>query len=140
MQLYSKFFSTRFLFLLIILFFLAFTLSGCFSKPNETEVKDLLVQEIKKKSNGLIKVINFKKTNGSEFNKGGLNIYQMEWTADLEFSEDCLWDTRTFEAVLKPKNDMDIWLHITKRKQKKGDRVSYQGSTTLRKTEKGWRQ
>ena len=124
----------------ILAFFLLFlsVATGCSSKPTEADVRGLIVQKISQNSNGLIKLVGFRKTNGIEHEFGGTKVYEMEWVAELEFVADCVWDKSTFEAIPPPQG-LDAFLHLTKQKKAKGARVDLSGSTTLQKTENGWR-
>lgn len=126
--------AAAFLFSLAILFLLA----SCSSKPSESEVRQKIEQKISRNSNGLVKLVDFRKINGIEREFGGVRTYEMEWSAELEFVADCLWDSSTFKAIPPPQG-LDAYLHLNMKKAAWGDRVKISGSTTLEKAENGWR-
>lgn len=110
---------------------------GCSSKPSEIDVRQRIEQQISQNANGLIKLSDFRKTNGIEGGVGNSKIYTMEWVADLEFTDDCMWRDSDFRAI-RPQ-DFSLLNIFQHRDAKKGDRISLSGSTTLLKTENGWR-
>lgn len=111
------------------------------SKPTEDDMKRRIEQLIGINSQGMIRLVGFKKRDGMEAERGGVKLYQMEWTAMIEFTKDCLWETSTFEAV-PPTNSLDGILFASSgyRSAKQGQRIDLNGKTTFRRTENGWRE
>jgi hypothetical protein len=120
-------------------------ISGCSSKPSEADARNAVEHQIQQNSRGLIKLAGFQKTNGKDMELAGVKIYEMEWTATLEFLGDCYWDSRSLAAV--PKNDgrvgLDALLSLPERFGKqpatRGQRTDLNGTTSFERTEKGWR-
>lgn len=115
-----------------------FLIVGCSSKPSESDAKQAFEQEIQENSNGLIKLISFKKTNGIEKQRskleGGGAFYTMEWIATIESTCDCYWWLWDFRIQTDPDSGMrGVTYHH------KGERVDVIGATDFEKTENGWR-
>jgi hypothetical protein len=65
-------------------------LSGC-SAPDKTAAETALRQEIESQSNGNIKLISFSKTDGQSMDVGGLQMRQINYTAQIEFAQNGTW-------------------------------------------------
>ena len=111
---------------------------GCSMKPTDADAKRFIEQKIQTNSNGLVKLIDFKKTNGIDKEIQGQKLYKMEWVATIEFSDDCLINTTSFVAVRQPKG-FEQFLHLDKKQAQKGTQIQIPGSTEFTKTENGWR-
>jgi hypothetical protein len=122
----------------IVLCFTLSLLAGCSFKSSEADARKRVEQEIQQNSNGFIKLIDFRKTNGKDVEFAGVKVYEMEWVANLEFTGDCMWNTSNFHTI-PPLEGINLLFHQDKKKAQKGQRVDLSGSTTFEKTEKGWR-
>ena len=113
---------------------------GCSSKPSETEARQNLEQEIQKESDGLIKLVDFKKTNAVErqIQLSSETLYEMEWTATIELTCDCYWLPKhgTYMASTNPGR---MWEDLFLEKGQKGERIAVNGKTMFEKAENGWR-
>lgn len=111
------------------------------SEPTEDEMKRRVEQLIRINSQGMIRLVGFKKRDGMDAERGGVKFYSMEWTAMLEITKDCLWKNATFEAV-PPTNSLDGILYTSSGFQpaKQGQRIDLNSQTTFRRTENGWRE
>lgn len=116
----------------------ALLITGCSGKPSEADAGERIRSQIAQNSNGLIRLVAIKKTNGIDTEIGGAQGYTMEWSAELEFLGDCVWDPSSLEAIPPPQG-LDAFLHLTKKRATKGSRVDLNGSTRFQKTENGWR-
>lgn len=123
-----------FIFALLVLGFMA----GCSMHPSESDAKQILENQIQQNSGGFIKLVSFRKTNGIEKQIDGAEGYELEWTATMEFTADCLWDPSNFTAI-PPQNIVGALLNLDKQKARGGDKVELSGATAFEKTEKGWR-
>ena len=116
--------------------------SGCSSKPSEPEGKEVVVQQINQGANGCIQLLNFSKTNGQESKVMDINVYQLDWKAEIEFTADCGW-SGGFVATkgLPKKSGLDAFLpqNAGKTAVKKGERKTITGTFRFEKTEKGWK-
>ena len=124
-------------------------LFGCGGKPSLSDGRKQLEGQIQAQSNGLIRLVSFDKTNGVEQNMNGMNLYEMDYTAEIEFLGDCMWGSggalgngRSFEAVPGwPGGALDAFnpRYFLKQKARKGERRKIEGKFMFQKTEQGWR-
>lgn len=61
---------------------------GCSGKPNASTGRRVVEQQIADNSNGLLKLISFKKVNGTEAEPMGVKIYEMEYEAEIARKKD----------------------------------------------------
>ncbi len=126
------------------------------SKPTVAEGEKVLSDGIPSESEGRIKVAKFSKTDGQSSVVNGVAMYKMEFQAELEFTEDCKWRTRSvldnahtsFRTVKLPpeaSSDNFSWSQWDSDTQtpgtvmKRGQRQQISGTLTFEKSEKGWR-
>ena len=130
----------RFLNFFIFTLFVSILVAGCTSKPSENDGRQDVLRQIQTQSNGFIELTGFQKTNGTEMEFGGIKMYEMQWTANLVFKEDCLSDMQSFQALpIRPNCvGFECLANVGREKVRKGQRLNLSGSTTFRKTENGW--
>lgn len=129
-----------------ILFFAvaAFLSGGCSSTPSESDAKKILETKIVEQSRGLIKLVNFTKTNAQFGEKEGVKIYTLEYEATIEFLEDGSWLHRTYGVVpgigfFRVIQHKPYGREREKKSVKAGQRESITGEIKFEKMEKGWR-
>jgi hypothetical protein len=115
----------------LVLCVIAF-IAACSHPPaSESDARAALEQKIQKKMSGLIRLISFKKTNGTYV----LGLYSLQYTAEVEFLDDCIWNSEEFSARRGQKSELDVVMWENK---KKGQREEIHGSLMFAKTDKGW--
>ncbi len=130
-----------------IIVFLVLCLVGCSaSQPSVGDAEQAVLARIKSESKGRITLVSFQKTNGQSQKQMGVEMYRLEYAAEIEFTEDCKWvRSRGFEtakalppgAPISEKLFDDSWNPGVLVKKAQIERLS--GSITFEKTEKGWR-
>jgi hypothetical protein len=119
-------------------------------RPSESQARAALENEIASQSNGAIKLVSFQKTNGIQRDLNGIKGYELEYAAEIEFTDDCLWSDRDgyFEIFRLPLSPADKQLLGTMqapawtmraRQMKKGEHYTTRGSFQFIQTENGWR-
>jgi|ERR1043166_5532311 len=119
-------------------------------RPSESEARAALDQKIRNQSRGLIRLASFQKTNGMEQNFGGMRAYQMDYTADIEFVNDCMWSggnslegwSGDFVAQSgQQSGGLDGFLSLSQGMQqaRRGQHQRISGQFHFVKTEQGWR-
>lgn len=135
--------STRF----ILSLFAIVALSACGGPPTESDGRKILEAKIQSQSNGLIKLVSFEKTNGVQMEHMGMKAYMMDFQAEIEFLDDCMWDgsapsifAGSFNAVRdQPSgNDSLSPAYAGKQKATKGQRHKGPGIFIFKKSEQGW--
>jgi len=129
-------------------------LSGCGGPPSSSDGRKQLEIRIQSESNGLIQLVSFDKTNGMEMEMGGMKVYKMEYTAEIECLENCSWGgggmfgawDGHFRAI---KGSVDTsglngLMAIASgtqgmTKANKGQRTKVKGDFAFMKTEQGWK-
>jgi hypothetical protein len=134
---------------LVIAVLTTLALLGCGGKPSLSDGRKQLEGQIQAQSNGLIRLVSFDKTNGVEQNMNGMNLYEMDYTAEIEFLGDCMWGSggafgggRIFEAFPgSPGGGLDAFnpRYFLKQKARKGERRKIEGKFMFQKTEQEWR-
>lgn len=133
----------------------AVLLIGCSgSQPSAGDGKRAVLDRIQNESEGRIKLVSFKKTNGQLGELMGVQFYSLEYQAEIEFTEDCKWVTkmfglekgfRTVKPVAEPRGGGFSWNKFMDETQnpgnlvKQGHRETLSGKITFEKTEQGWR-
>jgi hypothetical protein len=107
-------------------------LVGCSTTPSISDGKKVLENKNKYKGASLIKVVSFHKTNAQKGEFLGVEVYELEFEAEIEYLADVKKDPF---GGLVPINEF-CFLCTT---HKKGERQKIVGSLTFEKTEKGWR-
>ena len=82
----------------------------------------------------LIRLNSFKKVNGSE----GPGLYAMEYTAEVEFLNDCAWNSEEFQARRGHATEAEHFLSDSWQDKQKGQREEVHSRIHFQKTEKGW--
>jgi len=125
----------------LVLLAMCFLIGGC--SPGASDGKQIIETRIQQQSNGLIKLVSFKKTNGQAMEPMGIKAYTMNYTAEIEFLDDCTWGSGgalgwpgTFAAVRGRPNPM--FINFSASEVKKGQRVTVSGEFVFQKTEQGW--
>jgi len=124
-------------------------LAACSGPPSESDGRSALESKVQAQSNGLIKVASFQKTNGVAREFGGVKAYELDYTAEIEFTDDCMWGgggpfgwDGSFEAARgQPRGALDSFnpKYFGKQAAKKGQRQKVTGKFAFEKTERGWR-
>lgn len=127
----------------------ALVISGCSGPPSPSDGRKQLEGQIQAQSNGLIRLVSFDKTNGLELDIMGRKLYEMEYTAEIEFLDDCMWSGGgllgwggSFLAVRgeRPGGTMGLGsAYIGMQQVRKGQRQKVNSKFTFEKTEQGWR-
>ena len=135
------------------LFVTLFLCAGCSSQPSAGDAERVIQQKIDSQSGGRIKLAGFTKTNGQKGELLGVQIYSLEYEAEIEFMEECKWIQEpfsqqvSFRTAVPPKqpdggfrwdNFMDDRMNPGT-VMKKGQRQKLKGSVDFEKTERGWR-
>lgn len=123
--------------------------SACSDIPSVADGRKALEEKVKKDSDGLIRLGEFKKTNAVERELLGKRLYQMEYSAKIEFTQDLMWSgpgpfgwNGNFHATPgRPRNTLDSFhpSFIGRTAVKKGETADVSGTVVLEKAEKGWR-
>jgi len=126
----------------LLILLCAFALTACSSTPSASEAEAVLRSKIEKQSKGLIKLVNFTKTNAQDAELMGVKVHAIEYQAEIEFAEDCYWGTpfgEGFEAIKGEPGPLNAWMYTGKKKGRKGERETITGTLRFQKTEKGWK-
>jgi hypothetical protein len=124
-------------------------LVGCSGPPSASAGRAALEQKIQRQSNGLIRLVSFQKTDGVEQELMGMKLYQMKYTATIEFTDNCYWGDGNgligwqggFTAD-RPSGGgatasfLDTSMHY--KAGSKGQQEQVSGTLTFQKTENGW--
>ena len=107
------------------------------SSPSESDGLKIIERLINERSNGRLKLINIKKTNGIPRDLMGMHLYVMECECLVEVLSDCyisccIGDKRSFVTCEKGWSDCE--------KYKKGMHLKVPASIDFEKTENGWRE
>jgi hypothetical protein len=66
-------------------------LNNCSASPSQSDAEQSLRQQIDSESGGQIKLVSFNKTDGQEFEVIGVQGYNMDYEAEIEFQADGTW-------------------------------------------------
>lgn len=69
----------------------AILFAGCSSKPLEGDGKKAIQNQINQDAQGRIILVKFHKTNGQLAEINAVKVYNLEFGAEIEFTEDCKW-------------------------------------------------
>ena len=134
---------------LLILAASVLLLTGCSSRPSTTDGRAALEQKIQRESNGFIRLVSFQKTDGVEQEMMGMKVYQMKYTATIEFTDNCYWGDGNgmigwqggFYADRPIGGGATASLLNTSTHYKaggKGQQEQVSGALTFQKSENGW--
>jgi hypothetical protein len=119
---------------------------GLSNAPSESTARAAFEQQLHEHGNGLVRLVGFTKTNGVVREAGGVETYEMDFTAEVEFIEDADWrwkKVRNDRLVLSaiPHNPRDFVGRSAfgMKSAKKGERVGFAHTMKFERTEKGWR-
>lgn len=123
--------------------------SGCSRMPTQSDGQSALERKIQRESNGLIHLISFQKTDGLAQEVMGVKTYQLQYTAEIEFTDSCAWGDGSalvgwqggFSADRSSGSSqmamlMDMSVHY--KKGAKGQREQVSSTLVFIKTENGW--
>ncbi|CAN5257581.1 hypothetical protein BH10ACI1_BH10ACI1_25550 [soil metagenome] len=103
-------------------------------KPSNSDGFKLVESQIKKESGGRIKLVSFNKTNGVDRDMKGTKMYELDYTAEIEFLENCTWEFKSFSMFCAlPVTELG-WTRVSKGQRTKVNRI-----LMFEMTEKGWR-
>jgi hypothetical protein len=119
----------------------ALFLAGCSSQPSESTGKKVIEKRIQTQSNGLIKLVSFKKTNASSPDK---NSYVLEYEMEIEYLDDCWVPSGGLEVtppdlIAAPISSSPPSSVLFAVKKRKGETTKTSSWLGFKKTEKGWR-
>lgn len=105
----------------------------------------MLRHKIEKQSKGLIKLVDFKKTNAQDAEVLGVKLHAIEYQAEIEFLRDCYWGgpfgglEQGFEVITGEPGPFNAWMYMGKKKGRQGERETITETLRFQKTEKGWK-
>lgn len=118
-------------------------------KPSAGDGRVTLQDRIRRESEGRIALLRFEKTNGQQDEVFDVPLYELQWTAEIEFREDCKWVTGLFGANVgfqtrtpPPKSGqgfggrLDGKRRVSRGPRRAGDRATHSRIVTFRKTKK----
>ncbi|MBN8510061.1 MAG: hypothetical protein J0L57_15795 [Burkholderiales bacterium] len=124
-------------------------LMGCSGPPSEADAKTVLAAKVNQESTGLIQLVDFKKTNAIEQEVMGRKLYKLEYSAEIEFTDDIMWsgpgpfgwDGRFQATKGRPRGGLDAFhpAFMGKTPGDKGKKFKVTGAVVFEKAEKGWR-
>ncbi len=129
----------------VFLFVAVFLSSSCGNSPHPSQGQKHIGELIAKNSRGFIKLVDFRKTNGTASELMGVKLYEMEFEADIEFTNDCTWRTN-FAAQVAQSPSEGYWAQYAQslmrmagqRNAQKGERATVTGKMQFEKKERGW--
>lgn len=112
----------------------------------ESKVRASLEQKVSSQSNGIIKLDDFRKTNGYDQNMMGMQVYVLEWQADISTQQE-VWKAgnafegywQRFEVMTSKPGGWDAFLAGEPKHYGVGANIRLTGTSKLQKTEEGWR-
>ncbi len=121
-------------------------LVGCSGPPSENTGRKVVERQIQTQSNGKIKLVSFKKSNGM----GDDHFYQLEYEAEIEFLADGAWargtpmdSSASFEfstqAVGNTPTAQMMGAAFGAANVHRGQRETIKSALRFEKTENGWR-
>lgn len=131
---------------LVVLGVMVVSIPGCANTPAEVDGRSLFESRISKDSNGLISLISFTKRDGLRRSANGMDLYVLEYEAEISFSDDCIWGgigfngwNGSFRAKRGQPDVFSALSNIGSLRGEKGGRRRLDGSITFVKSENGWR-
>ena len=125
-------------------------MTGCSSAPSSGDGERAIQDRIKQEAEGRINLTKFLKDNGAQGELMGFKIYKLEFTAEVEFTENCKWVTgfmgsqlsfRTTKPPAENQNGLAAFMEASQNPgevMRKGQRVQMSGVINFVKKEKGW--
>ena len=139
------------IFLLLAHLLGGWSLFGGPGKPSESDGRQAIEQAIAKDSRGQIRLLAFSKTNGSMGEFMGVKLYELEFRATIEFTEDCKWITGMFGEQMGfktadlPRSKRFNWKDFMDNveqpgvKVRQGKQIKLVGAVLFELTDNGWR-
>jgi hypothetical protein len=112
-------------------------LAGCSANPSTTDGRAIVEKQIQDRSNGVIQLLGFEKTNGQEREVMGVNVYAMDFEATIKFNSDCYWGS-PINADMFFQTSTANPIYPGMQSAKSGQRATISGRLEFEKTEKGW--
>jgi hypothetical protein len=130
--------------ILLLLAAIFLSSSGCSRTPSEGTGHKMLERQIQNQSNGKIKLVSFRKTNGMEDG----NFYQLEYEAQIQFLAAGAWnrgnamDPPAFEFSNEQLGSgataQLLGAVVGANNVRQGDHATVKGAFRFQRTEKGW--
>lgn len=129
-----------------LLAFAAFTLISCSPLEAKPDGRADLETIVHAQSNGLLKIVSYKKTNGIDYT-APVKAYEVQYEVEVEFVSDAYWKAPGIAGwdgrycALKGKPNPFSFGPDTFSYQpvKSGTRMRFKGSLTYQMTDNGWR-
>jgi hypothetical protein len=111
------------------------------SGPSTSEAKRALENHIQAESEGLIKLLDFRKIDGQAREIRGAQCYHLEFEVQIEFAQDCTYPGGgpSFTPFFAMKPRQPAFPQDARYLRRKGQRQQIKGSIELERTENGWR-
>lgn len=109
---------------------------SCSNDPSSS-AKNLLENKISTESNGKIKLVSFTKNNGISREESGAKTYQIEYSAIIEYQEDCWQENYAQNPFYVP--NMRLGVDALETCHHKGEKRTINSSMYLEKADNGWR-
>jgi hypothetical protein len=126
-------------------------LVGCSDTLSQSDARQKLENQIRQQSNGLIKLVSFEKTDGVMHEMMGMKAYEMSYSAEVEFLDDCIWSAgnnlmgwdgsfRAQRSQALPSGALNDFFDASQglKPAKKGEHFRFTGHLEFEKTERGW--
>jgi hypothetical protein len=121
----------------------ALIVSGCGGAANSiipslssSDGRKELEEQISAESGGLIKLAAYNKVSSADREIGGRKMTEVEYTGEIEFTDDCLWNPLGFMARPDTRPDKSKSPDLDWRVMKKGERSPVKGRIMVAKPEK----
>ncbi|MEY2571929.1 MAG: hypothetical protein QOJ87_142 [Verrucomicrobiota bacterium] len=135
----------------VLIILAALMLESCSDTPSPSDARQKLANQIQQQSNGLIKLVSFEKTDGVMQEMMGIKAYQMSYTAEVEFLDDCIWTAgnnlvgwdgsfRAQRNQALSSGALNDFFNASQglKPAKKGEHFTFTGQMAFEKTERGW--
>ena len=124
----------------------ALFLAGCSGSPSERAGRQIVEAKVRNESEGLMKLVSFRKTNATDSG----SQYNMEYEAEVVFTDDATVHSSEGGVVYGGALMGPFWARRGSSKgltipgqtlldKKKGEKMKRSGILAFEKTEKGWR-
>lgn len=128
--------------------------AGCSTTPGEADARAVVEARIRDQAEGRIRLAAFDKTNAQTGESFGVQLYTIEYSAQIEFTEDSYWKAGTAlqrlyddepsfytKSAAQTPGFWGKWIMDQEGyvKVRKGERRTLAGTLVFEETEKGWR-
>jgi hypothetical protein len=125
----------------------AIAMNSCSVSPTANDAEQSLRQQIDSESGGQIKLVSFQKTDGQKFELNGVQGYNMDYEAEIEFQADGTWFKGAqgmsfgFSTQQATPGSMAAFANQAANGQNVhlGDRIKISGVMQGEKKESGWK-